>query len=1499
MIPSVALNAVPDINENGVATLTGEYADIGLLDVHTVTVNWGDSNSGFASTFIVSAVQSASGVATLHVGDTFNSSTDSAVLSITSINAATGQVGFTVQHQYLDDGLAPGNGTTSDASLIGITVADDDGQSGSNTTSVTVHNVVPSVALSAVPDINENGVATLTGSYTDIGHLDVHTLTVNWDDPNNSSASTFTISAVENAAGTATLHVGDTFSSSTDGALLAITSINSSTGEVGFSLQHQYLDDGLAPGNGSTSDISTIGITVADDDAQSASTTTMVTVHNVAPSLVLNSVSDINENGIATLSGSYTDIGLLDGHTITVNWADANNALPSTFTVSAIENAAGTATLHAGDTFNSSTDSAVLTISSINSVTGQIGFSVQHQYLDDGLAPGNGTSSDVSTIGVTVADDDAQSGSNSTTVTVHNVTPSVALNAVPDINENGIATLTGSYTDIGLLDGHTLTVDWADPNNGPASTFTINASENAAGTAMLHVGDVFSSSTDNALLTITSINSATGQIGFSVEHQYLDDGVAPGNGTVSDISTIGVTVLDDDSQSGSDTSMLTVHNVAPSILNLTGDTINEGGVATVTLNVDDPSRLDIFTVNVDWKDGSTATIGGLGTTDIDQGISGTTLYTWTAATRQLTLSHLYPDNADYQVVVKVADDDMAANFAGAPSDANFVQQTTQVEVENVLPDLAGIQDLAVDEGSAVTLAGLGVKIVDPGFDNPLNTTPTTPGNLTTEDFAAYSINWGDNSPTEVTLPVSIVNRVSGSLDSTLTMSNLTTADFMHDPHYYADDGTYTVTVRIADDNMGAYSNPSLFQTGVAGVDYVDRTFQITVKNVTPTLVVTDVVSQQATGSPTVTTTPITPATTITINESGTVSLATSFTDPGFSLDPNPANPGSANLPRNEVFRYSINWGDNRETIGEMTAADVANLTNGGPAVLTSGTFDTSAMFHTYADDGTYTVTVRLADDNMGAFADTSKFATGARADFGTDNGGDYVETIFTVVVNNIPPSFIAQPGGSNVVGTQVSPQGTTTIDVAFNDPGFDNTANLNVPAPPAITDTQHETFTHVIDWGDGTVDAVHTYPDGDNHDVTITQIGPGGTQVFSVAGVGNAGSVLTLVSGQDINNPAAVAQPYTYVVDWGDGNVQTIALVLKSPGSPMINGQTAIGTLIRNSGSVGVPTTGSFEITHKYLGPPDPVHPTNDININVMIVDDNNGHVADFTKVSNPGIQTINVAIDTTPQVPRLVFTPQVSAQAVIEQQSAAPQSLQPSTVRIVPSEMVATSTQYLELVVVSPDGSEIARYRLSDEALADLRALFAKLPDNRYKIYLVHTDSGSHRLVMDVFVRRGRVIDPSDESEGTRDRPPNTEETKQHTNQQNGVQKNVPQQQQQQPFQPLEKSLLLNRVPGQYRVKAVTQPVMPANSVPEHPLFHKKAFAGGEPAGSHGSLRRSLSLAALGIAASQDNWSRRVGAAMEKADDRAWQRLRRAARLGQRIPTSRENLPGTKQDSV
>jgi hypothetical protein len=60
---------------------------------------------------------------------------------------------------------------------------------------------------------------------------------------------------------------------------------------------------------------------------------------------------------------------------------------------------------------------------------------------------------------------------------------------------------------------------------------------------------------------------------------------------------------------------------------------------------------------------------------------------------------------------------------------------------------------------------------------------------------------------------------------------------------------------------------------------------------------------------------------------------------------------------------------------------------------------------------------------------------------------------------------------------------------------------------------------------------------------------------------------------------------------------------------------------------------------------------------------------------------------------------------------------------------------------------------------LHDLPGLFRTLPDNHYAVYVVNTETGSRRLVIEVFVRNGKLIDPGDDSEGTRDRPPTDEQ--------------------------------------------------------------------------------------------------------------------------------------------
>lgn len=88
-----------------------------MLDTHAVViewddeiiVDWGDPNDASDSTFALEATRH------LSPGDAFASSTDGATLTVESVDAASGAVGFTVAaHQYLDDGPAPGNSTAQD-----------------------------------------------------------------------------------------------------------------------------------------------------------------------------------------------------------------------------------------------------------------------------------------------------------------------------------------------------------------------------------------------------------------------------------------------------------------------------------------------------------------------------------------------------------------------------------------------------------------------------------------------------------------------------------------------------------------------------------------------------------------------------------------------------------------------------------------------------------------------------------------------------------------------------------------------------------------------------------------------------------------------------------------------------------------------------------------------------------------------------------------------------------------------------------------------------------------------------------------------------------------------------------------------------------------------------------------------------------------------------------------------------------------------------------------
>ncbi len=146
--------------------------------------------------------------------------------------------------------------------------------------------------------------------------------------------------------------------------------------------------------------------------------------------------------------------------------------------------------------------------------------------------------------------------------------------------------------------------------------------------------------------------------------------------------------------------------------------------------------------------------------------------------------------------------------------------------------------------------------------------------------------------------------------------------------------------------------------GTVGLDFVEQSFPITVKNVDPELTTASIDS-------------------IMILEGDSV-VSGVFSDPGFD---NPFNTGGETA---ESIEYLIDWGDGK------TSRSVATIDSPGSADMdTIGSFVVS---HRYVDAGDFTVSVTVLDDD--------------------DGSSQTME--FPVSVENVDPVLTLNP----VVGTQ-------------------------------------------------------------------------------------------------------------------------------------------------------------------------------------------------------------------------------------------------------------------------------------------------------------------------------------------------------------------------------------------------------------------------------------------------------------------------------------------------
>ena len=452
----------------------------------------------------------------------------------------------------------------------------------------------------------------------------------------------------------------------------------------------------------------------------------------------------------------------------------------------------------------------------------------------------------------------------------------------------------------------------------------------------------------------------------TVEHTYIDDGEY----------TATYTVTDNDGATKSDTVEVTVNNVVPVIESITGDTeINEGDTATFNAIATDPGD-DTITYIWDFGDGSEQL---------------------TVSNEQLPVSHVYADNGDYTVTLTVRDEDGGETV-----------QTLDVRVNNVAPTFDAVNGATVvDEGEAVNYSAIAS---DPG-----------------DDELTYNWNFGDNTP-----------EVAGTDVLKDTASHIT--------HTFANNGIYDATVTVTDDD---------------GDSTVDN-LTITVSNVAPTVNT----ESSATGS-----------------EGSAVTFEATFDDPG-----------------NDDLTVTWDFGD---------GSDAVTTNYPAPSEVSAET-----QTHTYADNGTYTATVTI-----------------------TDSDGASTESEIEVAIANTAPVI------ETLIGDREVNEGDT---VTFN---------------AIASDAGDDELTYIWDFGDGSeqlavsseeLPVEHIYRDNGDYTVTLTIRDEDGGETIQTldVNVANVAPTFTEVNGETavnegevVNYSATASDPgsdeltYTWSFDGGTSQV--------------------------------------------------------------------------------------------------------------------------------------------------------------------------------------------------------------------------------------------------------------------------------------------------------------------------------------------------------------------------
>jgi hypothetical protein len=618
------------------------------------------------------------------------------------------------------------------------------------------------------------------------------------------------------------------------------------------------------------------------------------------------------------------------------------------------------------------------------------------------------------------------------------------------------------------------------------------------GTAPVEVGsnggplsDAYSASEDTQLSVAASGVLANDSVSGS--NPYVSLRSSPGHGTLTLNANGGFTYLPTANWNGTDSFTYNAYKSNGTLqgfatVTITVSAVNDAPVAKPVTAVTDEDTAKQVTLDATDVDGDLLTYEiAVGPT---HGSLGTV--TGNKVTYTPTGDYNGPDSFTY----KAKDAALYSNTATVSITVNAVNDAPTIGVLST--------SVSVDEGSSATNTG---TWGDVDGDNVI--VSSNLGAVTMQPLKSWS--WGytpPDGPTAASVFLSAddqhggvtgtwfvltVNNVAPTVDAG-TDATIDEGDTFAQGGSFSDPGadTWTATVSYGDSSgeraltltgntfalshayadNGSYTvTVSVFDGDVTSTD----TAQVTVNNVAPTV--------SATGA-------------AAVIEGSAYTLGVSVTDPGA-----------------DTFAGTVAWGDGN--IDDISGAH-------------------NTLFHTYAQDGVYTITMAATDDDGGVGSVTK-----------------------TVMVNNVAPTLAATGDADVNEGSAWSGFGTVT------DPGV------------------NDVLSGTVDYGDGISAALEIQPDGTFTLSHVYDNGPNDYNVVVTAEDGDGGEAIPVTITVTVNNVVPVVDAGVATATIAEGDTFTRAGSFSDPGNDEWSAEVNWG----EAGAVSEPLTltgKTFNLSHLY-----------------------------------------------------------------------------------------------------------------------------------------------------------------------------------------------------------------------------------------------------------------------------------------------------------------------------